>query len=211
MEPLQGRAQPGDVVRGGNDAGPGLPNECCGGAVHGHRGENGTRGSEVLEKLARENASAPASGVRNEEQERLGVALQPKRLGAGRVGNEFEAVAEPEGLGPLAIRGTEVADEARDDVEVGVEERLQEGARVPPTEEAACVRDPEARAAPVSEPGEVVEVAPVRDRAYDALRLEGSHLVSDGLRDARDRVGAPRDELGETARCSLLRACSRGV
>src|SRR5207247_6951444 len=93
----------------------------------------------------------------------------------------------------------------------GVEQRLQEGARITLPERAAGMRDPEARAAPVSEPGEVVEVTPVRDRAYDAFRLEGPHLVRDRLRDARDRVGAPRDELGETARCSLLRACSRGV
>ena len=44
------------------------------------------------------------------------------------------------------------------------------------------------------EPGEVVEVAAVRDRHDPAARVEAARLVRDRVRDARDRVGVARDE-----------------
>ena len=58
------------------------------------------------------------SGVGNEQEQRLRVALQTQRLGAGRVRHELEAVAEAERRRPLAVGRAEVADEASDGVEV---------------------------------------------------------------------------------------------
>ena len=61
-----------------------------------------------------------------------------------RVRMELEPVAEPERLCPLAVGRAEVADEAGDDVQLRVRERLQERPRVALAEEAARVRDREA-------------------------------------------------------------------
>ena len=57
------------------------------------------------------------------------------------------------------------------------------------------MRDAEALARRVFEPGEVVEVAAVRDDAHLSARIELAHLRRDRLRDTGDRVGAARDEL----------------
>src|SRR5206468_4863112 len=102
-----------------------------------------------------------------------------KRLGTGRVGDELEAVAEPEGLGPFAVGRAKISDETGHDVEVRVPERLQERPRIPLAEEASRMRDAEPRGAPIAKPGEVVEVAPIGDRAHDARRLERAYLLGD--------------------------------
>jgi hypothetical protein len=68
------------------------------------------------------------------------------------------------------------------------------------------VGDPEPVRAPVLEPGEVVEVAAVRDRAHDPARLQAAHLLCDRLRDARDGVRSPCDETGELLVRRLPRA-----
>src|SRR5581483_2223414 len=99
-----------------------------------------------------------------------------------RVRDDLQAVGEPERLRPLAVGGAEVADEARDDVQPRLGERGQEGTRRALAEEAARVRDPEALAAAVLEPGEVVEVAAVRDRGHRAARRERPRLLGDRLR-----------------------------
>src|SRR5436189_178705 len=78
----------------------------------------------------------------------------------------------------------------RDDVlEPGGGERLQERPRVALAEEAARVGEPKALARVVFQAREVVEVAPVRDDAHLAGRLESPHLVRDRLGDGDDGVG----------------------
>ena len=81
---------------------------------------------------------------------------------------QLEPFAEVEPLGKLAVGTAEVAHETRDDVfQAGRCERLKKRLRVPPAEEAAGVRDPEASGRRVRKAGEVVEVATVLDR-HDA-------------------------------------------
>ena len=147
-----------------------------------------------------EHALAAPARFGDEEQERLGVALESERLGARRVRDQLEPVAEAEPLRPLAIGRAEVADEARDGVEPGVRERLEERPRVALPEEAARVRDPEALARPVLEAGEVVEVGAVRDRADDAARRELPQLVGDRVGDARRSRPRSRRRAARAAR-----------
>ncbi len=110
----------------------------------------------------------PASGIRSSSASESRWSSSERRR--GNVRDQLEPVAEPEALGPLAVGGAEVADEAGDDVEPRLGERGQERPRVAPAEEAAGVRDPEAGRVAVLEPGEVVEVAAVRDRDHRAPR-----------------------------------------
>ena len=161
------------VVGRGHDARARVADQLRSRAVRRHRGEDRPLGREVLEHLPGEDALAAAAGLGDQEQQRLGVALQLERAAARHVRDQLEPVAERERLGPLAVGRAEVADEARDDVlEPGPGERPQERARVALAEEAAGVGDPEALAAVVLEPGEVVEVGAVRDRDHPAARLE---------------------------------------
>ena len=183
-----------DVVRRCDDAGARLADQVGGGAVGRHDGEDRPLGREVFEDLPREDALAASARVRDQEQERLRVALQLERGLTRRVGDQLELVAEPALRRPLAVGRAEVAEEARLHVEAGLVERGQERARVALAEEAAGVRDPEALSGRVVEAGEVVEVAAVRDRHDLPLRREAARLVGDRVRDARDRVGRVRDE-----------------
>ncbi len=64
--------------------------------------------------------------LRDQEEERLRVALEGEHLRPGGVREELEPVAEAERRGVLAIGGAEVADEARDDVTVRPGERVEE-------------------------------------------------------------------------------------
>ena len=85
----------------------------------------------------------------------------------GQVGQQLQPVAEAELLDPLAVGRLEVAGEAGHDVvQAGGGERGEERPRVALAEEAARVSEPEALARAVLEPGEVVEVAAVRDHAH---------------------------------------------
>ena len=113
----------GDVVRRRDDAGAGLADQLRGGAVRRHGGEDRPLGGEVLEHLPGEDAAAAAAGLGDQQQQRLGVALQLERAAARHVRDQLEPVAEPERLRPLAVGRAEVADEAGDDVEPGVGER----------------------------------------------------------------------------------------
>ena len=74
-------------------------------------------GGEVLEHLPGEDALAAAARLGDQEQQRLGVALQLERLRPRRERDQLEPVAEPEPFRPLAVGRAEVADEAGDDVE----------------------------------------------------------------------------------------------
>ena len=79
----------------------------------------------------------------------------------------LEPIAEAERLRPLAVGRAEVADEARDDVVesdvVRARCRNGRGSRFPKKLPVCVIR--KRVAAVVLEPGEVVEVAAVRDRA----------------------------------------------
>jgi len=58
---------------------------------------------------------------------------------------------------------------------------------------------------PVPEPGEVVEVAPVRNHAHRAGRVVGANLVRDRFRDRDDSVGPVRDQPHDALERLLLR------
>ena len=195
-----------DVVGRRDHAGSRLADQGGGGAVRRHGSEDRPLGREVLEHLPGEHALAAAACVGDQEQERLGVALELERRLARRVRDQLELVAEPTLLRPLPVGGAEVAEEARLDVEPGLGERGQERARVALAEEAARVRDPEAVARCVVEPGEVVEVAAVRDRHDRSPRREAPRLLGDRIRDAGDRVGRVGDEPRDAVVDLLLRA-----
>jgi hypothetical protein len=66
------------------------------------------------------------------------------------------------------------------------------------------VGEAEALVAPVLEPGEVVEVAAVRDRDDAPARLEGPGLRGNRLGGGDDRVGLPGDEPRDTGSRLLL-------
>ena len=195
-----------DVVRRRDDAGARLADQVGRGAVRRHDGEDRPLGREVLEDLAREHALAAAARVRDQEQERLGVALELERGLARRVRDQLELVSEPAFRRPFAVGRAEVAEEARLHVEAGLVQRGQERPRVALAEEAAGVGDPEALPGRVVEPGEVVEVAAVRDRHDLPLRREAARLVGDRVGDARDRIGRVRHEPRDASVDLLLRA-----
>jgi len=71
------------------------------------------------------------------------------------------------------------------------------------------VRHAEAVGAGVLEPGEVVEVAAVRDRQHRPSRVEAAGLVRDRVRSGDDRVRLPGDESGDAPRGPLLHAHDR--
>ena len=161
-------------ARRGSPARPRAPRRCpapvsrmssaaapSGGTTREHR----PLGGEVLEHLPGEDAAAAAARLGDEQQQRVGLALQAQRSPPRHVVDQLDAVAEPEALHELAVAGPEVAEEAHGHVlEPGVGERAQERLRVALAEERARMREPEAVAAHVLEPREVVEVAAVRDR-----------------------------------------------
>ena len=59
----------------------------------GHGGEDRALGGQVLEHLAREDALSPPVRLRNEQQERVRVALEGKRLAVREVRDELEPIA----------------------------------------------------------------------------------------------------------------------
>ena len=142
-------------------------------AVGRHDGEDRALGGDVLEDLAGEHAAAAAAGLGDEQEQHLALALELERAPARDVVDELDAVGEAEARHELAVARAEVADEADGDVlEARVGERLEERLRVALAEERAGVRDAEAVGAGVLEPGEVVEVAAVRDRQHRPSRVE---------------------------------------
>ena len=194
-----------------DDSRSGLADQIGCSAVGRHRGEDRTPCRDVLEHLPREHALAASAGVRDQQQEGLGVALQGERRRSRRVGDQLEPVAEVELVGPLAVGAAEVAEKTRDGIDPGVVQRLQERPWVALAEEAAGVRDPQAPAGSVVEALEVVEVGAVRDRHDPASWLELPHLVRDEVRHAHDRVGRPGDEPRDPDVDLLLRAHGRAL
>src|SRR5262249_16068782 len=116
LEPEQRLADPTDVVRSDDDAGPGLPDQVRGRAGRRHRREDRTLGGEVLEDLPRQYRGAAVAGLGEQEQERLGIALVCEGKMPWTKGQQFQPVAEIERLRPLAVARRQLADEARRDV-----------------------------------------------------------------------------------------------
>src|SRR5439155_1891483 len=130
-----------------------------GGAGRRHGGEDRPLGGEVLEDLPRQNRCPSLARLRQEQEQRLGVALVSERAPAGAERQQLEAVAELQRLGPLAIARRELADEAADHaLEPRLLESCQERPGVPLAEEAARVGDPETVAGMVGQTLEVVIV-----------------------------------------------------
>ena len=136
---------PVDVLGRDDDAGAGLAQQLGRGAVGRHERQDRPLRGEVLEHLPGEHAAAAAAGLGDQQQQRLGVALQLERAPVRRVGDQLDAVDDPGR--PFAVGRAEVADEARDDA-VDAGERGQERPRVALAEERAGVRDPERGRAP---------------------------------------------------------------
>jgi hypothetical protein len=78
-------ADPPDVLRRDDDAGPRLADQLRGRALGRDDGEDRALGGEVLEHLPREDAAPAAAGLGDQEQERLRVALQLERATTGDV------------------------------------------------------------------------------------------------------------------------------
>src|SRR5262249_35555565 len=76
VEVEQRLADRGLVVRWDDDARARVAHELRGGAVGRDHGEDGPLGGEVLEDLPGKNAAAAAAGLRDQEEQRLGVPLQ---------------------------------------------------------------------------------------------------------------------------------------
>ena len=195
IEPRHGqrRRSPYDKRCGGEPAdrhGPESQGQC-------HRGEDRPLGREVLEHLGRENASAPAPRVGDEEQERLRVALKGECLAMRQVREELNARVEAERFRKGAVGWTEIADETGDDLLGRAGKRSEERLRVPAAEEVTGVRDPQPLARRVSEAREIVEVAPVPDHLEARRGNERTHLLGDCPRRADDAVGVAAHEAGE--------------
>ena len=88
---------------------------------------------------------APAARLRDQQQEHVGVALQPERLPARDMVDQLDAIGKPEALHELAITRTEVAEEPhRHVLEPRLRERTEKRLRIALPEERAGVREPEA-------------------------------------------------------------------
>ena len=93
-----------DVVGRRDHARAGLADQVGRGAVRRHGGEDRPLGREVLEDLPGEDAAAAAARLRDQQQKRLGVALQLERAPARRVRDQLEPVAEARGSPPTRGR-----------------------------------------------------------------------------------------------------------
>src|SRR5689334_2995617 len=91
------------VVRRSDDADAGVADELRGGAVRRDDREDWPFGGDVLEDLPGEDAAAAAGRLRNEEEQRLALALQLERAPPGHVVDELDLVREAEPLHELAI------------------------------------------------------------------------------------------------------------
>src|SRR5581483_10413060 len=85
-----------DVVRGDDDAGAGLLEEPGGRAVRRDDGEDRALGGQVLEHLAGEHAAPAATCLRDEQEERLRVALERQRATARHVRDQLEPAGQAE-------------------------------------------------------------------------------------------------------------------
>ena len=138
---------PLDVVGRDDDPGRSLADQLSRGAVGRHERQDRPLGGEVLEHLPGEDALAAPAGLGDQEQQRLGVALELERPPARRVRDQLQPVAEPQLLGPLAVGRAEVADEARVDVEARSCSAVRNGrgSRLPKNDPAWVIRNRSAR------------------------------------------------------------------
>ena len=103
MELDQRRSDPIDVVGRDHHARARLANQVGSGAVGRHDGEDGPSRRDVLEHLPGEDTLPSPACIRHEQEQGLGVALEPERVGPREVVDDLEPIAEVERLGPLAV------------------------------------------------------------------------------------------------------------
>ena len=145
-----------------------------GGTVRRHDGEDRPLGGEVLEDLPREHAAPAAAGLRDQEQQRLRVALEleraapRRRTGAARAGRRARASRPTRGRRCGSRRRS--ARRRPSSPDCASASRNGRGSRLPKKLPVCVIRKRSPRL--VLEPGEVLEVAAVRDR--HAPRRAGS-------------------------------------
>ena len=126
--------------------------------------EDRALGGEVLEHLPREHAAAAAVGLGDQEQQRLGVALELERHGgAGRTGSSSMRSMIPAAHSRSAARKSPTKRATTPSTRASAV-RNGRGSRLPKNEPACVIRN--RSAATVLEPGEVLEVGAVRDRHH---------------------------------------------
>ena len=190
-----------DVVRRDDDPGAGLADQLGRGAVGRHDREDRPPDREVLEHLPGEHALATPVRVRDEQEQRLRVALEPQAT--RRAGRSRSAPADRRGRASPPTRGRSSGSRRRSGRRRRGPSRGTPGGtvvgRAGRRSSPVCVIRKRVPGC-VLEPGEVVEVAAVRDRRTTPARLEPAHLLRDRLGHARDRVGARRRRAARPAR-----------
>src|SRR4029079_13120730 len=99
------------VVRRLVPAGAGLADQVCGCPFGRYRGQDRTLRGDVLEHLSRQDSPAAAAGLRDQQQQSLGVSLHPEPAPARHVRDQLEPVTEVQPFGPLPVGRPEAADE----------------------------------------------------------------------------------------------------
>ena len=160
-----------DVVGRRDHARARLADQVGGGAVGRDGGEDRPLGGEILEDLPGEDALAAAARVGDQQQQRLRVALQLER--AARAARTGSARAGRRGRASPPTRGRRSGSRRRSGRRRPSSSRASagrngRGSRLPKNEPVCVIRKRGPR--PVLEPGEVVEVAAVRDRRHRPAR-----------------------------------------
>ena len=194
---------PVDVVGRDDDARARLADQLRRRAVGRHDREDRPLGREVLEHLAGEHALAAAAGLRDQQQQRLGVALQLERAAVRRVRDQLEPVAEPDA--PRPTRGRRRGSRRRSGRRrrrARTAQRGQERPRVALAEERAGVRDPEALARACTR-ARRSRRSRSRSRSSRPARAASRARISSAIAsETRD------DRVGLRARPASRRACS---
>ena len=102
---------------------PGLAQERSGSAVLRHGREDRRPGGEVLEDLGSDDEAPAALACGDEQEQRVGVALERQRLVAREVGDQLDAVVQPQLGDDRPVTVAEVTDEAGHDVALDPGER----------------------------------------------------------------------------------------
>ena len=93
------------MVRGNHSHMP--ANQVGSGAVGRHDGENGPSRSDVLEHLSGEDTFPSPACIRHEQEQGLGVALEPERVRPRKVVDDLEPIAEDEVEAEAAVPDAE--------------------------------------------------------------------------------------------------------
>ena len=201
------RGDPVDVVGRRDDARAGLTDQLRRRASAARRRGSAARppGTRTPSRTARPDRAARLG---NQEQERVGVALERERSRRG-TGGQLEPVAQAERLRPTRGRATRKSPTKRATTSSRPDSAApQKRPRVALAEEAAGVRDPEAVARVYSIPAKSSKSPPlviVTTRRRIEARV--SSAIASEARD--DRVGLTRDEPRDAGSRLLLHARAR--